>query len=147
MPSTQNTFDSSPAKTVTLILDKPADWKQWLLTIRQRAENTNISQYIDPDKDSQPSTLTEPGLPTLKDALSGPYDETELKWKYLAPKRRKSTTISKSSTSKTFARLSYTMVETQEAKASSRAYRYSTRMGTYQRTEKSEESSEQSTDG
>ncbi|KIX07342.1 uncharacterized protein Z518_01995 [Rhinocladiella mackenziei CBS 650.93] len=79
MPSTQNTSDSSPAKTVTLILDKPADWKQWLFTIRQRAENTNIWQYIDPDINSQPSTLTEPTLPKLEDALSSSHDETEPK--------------------------------------------------------------------
>ena len=65
--------ESDPAVTrVTIILDKPDDWFNWLFIRRDVANRHGLWQYINPDvaKESLP-VLTEPPEPQLTDSKAG----------------------------------------------------------------------------
>lgn len=61
--------ESDPATTrVTVILDKPSDWHNWLFIRQDAAQRNGLWQYVNPDiaADKLPE-LEEPVEPTLTD--------------------------------------------------------------------------------
>ncbi|KAF2750048.1 hypothetical protein M011DRAFT_509319 [Sporormia fimetaria CBS 119925] len=72
--------ESDPAVTrVTIILDKPDDWFNWLFIRQDIANRHGLWQYIDPDvaKETLP-VLTEPPEPQLTDYKAGATKLSEL---------------------------------------------------------------------
>jgi hypothetical protein len=68
---------SSSTKS-TVILDRPADWHEWLFIVKNRALDHDVEQLIDPDLATEPPRPTEPLKPTPQDVKSDAHGLTDL---------------------------------------------------------------------
>lgn len=67
------TTESDPSMTrITVVLDKPDDWYNWLFIRKDSCRRHDIWSYVDPDnsKDSLPQ-LTEPTEPLVTTCKTG----------------------------------------------------------------------------
>ncbi len=61
------TSTTIPISKITVILDSPRDWDEWLFLVKSRARENDILPYIDIDSTHDPSILLEPSDPESKD--------------------------------------------------------------------------------
>jgi hypothetical protein len=55
----------------SIILEKPADWHEWMIVINLKAKSGKVKQLIDPDLTTEPIPLKEPKRPKSSDIKEG----------------------------------------------------------------------------
>ena len=67
-----------------IILEKPADWHEWMIVINHKAQSGEVKQLIDPDLTTEPVLLKEPDRPKPSDIKEGVTTTVALR---ILPKR------------------------------------------------------------
>ncbi|KAF2688977.1 hypothetical protein K458DRAFT_465626 [Lentithecium fluviatile CBS 122367] len=98
--------ESDPATTrITVVLDKPSDWHNWLFIRQDSAQRSDLWQYVNPDiAADELSELKEPVEPKLTDYKEGAEslgslsadDRESYKWDYKRYRERYTTWSRKS---------------------------------------------------
>jgi hypothetical protein len=91
-PTHKMTTKSDPAITrITVVLDKPSDWHNWLFIRQNSAQRTNLLQYVNPsiavDELPELKELVEPKLTDYKEGAKSlgnlsAADRESYKWDY-----------------------------------------------------------------
>jgi hypothetical protein len=66
MSSPSSAYEGSPAK-VSVILDKPSDWNEWMFLVKQRAQLVEVWQYANPELEEAPTKPKRPQRPEPSD--------------------------------------------------------------------------------
>jgi hypothetical protein len=72
---------NSSAPTVlksSIILEKSADWHEWMIVINLKAESSEVKQLIDPGLTTEPIPLKEPDRPNPSDIKEGATTTVDL---------------------------------------------------------------------